>query len=192
MSYLLPFTAAVPVSLSRQNSRSSSLERIRRVLSRQTTYTQYNEAGVDIILRTPPVGAPSRKGSWLGKPRSERRQSCRRVNSRRDWSGELEESEYHLPFPAAEDETQQVHRPNGRRMVSFQDDVNGGLPTLDTTLSQGLMIDMEESPVEDEFGRDESAAGTESSGVESVDTDYSAGSEWTALSEEAEGIEMMF
>lgn len=76
--------------------------------------------------------------------------------------------------------------------MSFQDDVNGGLPKLDTTLSQGLMIDMEESPVEDEFGRDESAAGTESSGVESVDTDYSAGSEWTALSEEAEGIEMMF
>lgn len=190
ISYLLPFTSAVPVSLTRQNSHSSSPERIRRVLSRQTSYTQYNEAGVEVILRTPPVEAPSRKGSWLGRPRSERRQSCRRITSRRDWSGELEESEYYLPFPVAE-ESQQVRRPMERRMVSFQEDVNSGLPRLDMTLGQGLGIDMamEESPVEDEFERDESAVGTESSGVE---TDYSAGSEWTAFSEEAEGIEMMF
>jgi hypothetical protein len=147
-----------------------------------------------VILCTPPVDGPRRKGSWLGRPRSEQRQSCRRVNSRRDWSGELEESEYHLPFPVG-DETQHGSLPVAtRRMVSFRDDVGGGLPRLDTSLEHGLMIDMtmQELPVEDEYDGIESAVGTESSGFESLEMDCSRGPEWTAFSEEAEGIEMMF
>jgi len=82
-------------------------------------------------------------------------------------------------------------------MVSFLDEVDVGrresyLPRLDTSfVEQGLMIDVESSsPVEAEG----SAVGTESnSGLENMDTDISAtDSEWTAFSEEAEGIEMLF
>jgi hypothetical protein len=82
-------------------------------------------------------------------------------------------------------------------MVSFLDEVDEGrrgsyLPRLDTSfVGQGLMIDVDSSsPVEAEG----SAVGTESnSGLESMETDISAtDSEWTAFSEEAEGIEMLF
>jgi hypothetical protein len=82
-------------------------------------------------------------------------------------------------------------------MVSFLDEVDevgrgSYLPRLDTSfVGQGLMIDVgSSSPVEAEG----SAVGTESnSGLESMDTDISAAdSEWTAFSEEAEGIEMFF
>jgi hypothetical protein len=199
MSYILPFTAAVPVSLSRDSTAQSW--RIQAQSHERLSYTTYNEHGVDVILRTPPI--PRRKGSWLNKPRHERTQSCRRVNSTRDWSGELEESEYRLPFTVA---TEDSERGNGvsergnrvipRRIVSFQDDVEG-LPRLDT-LPHGLMVDVEESPVEREHEDDEmdgmsSAVGTESSVDGSVETYTSAAdSEWTAFSEEAEGIEMYF
>src|ERR1700743_1600374 len=102
MSFILPFTTAVPVSLSRDTESSHSLHRSLSRRHHTNSYTQYNEAGVDVILSIP-TSPPTRKPSWVhnttSKPRNERRQSCRRVNSRRDWSGELEESEYHLPFP---------------------------------------------------------------------------------------------
>lgn len=82
-------------------------------------------------------------------------------------------------------------------MVSFLDEVDDDgrgsyLPRLDTSfVGQGLMIDVESSSPLEAVG---SAAGTESnSGLESMDTDVSAtDSEWTAFSEEAEGIEMFF
>lgn len=202
MSYLLPFTTAVPVSLSREID-TSSQHSFARTLSRSTdrgSYPQFHEGGVDVVLRTPAgIGPPPRRrGSWINKPRHERRQSCRRVNSRRDWSGELEESEFHLPFHIAPEDTERGGwRAPARRMVSFLDEVDEDgrgsyLPRLDTSfVGQGLMIDVESSSPLEAVG---SAAGTESnSGLESMDTDVSAtDSEWTAFSEEAEGIEMFF
>jgi hypothetical protein len=167
------------------------------------------------------------KGSWIGKPRSERRQSCRRVNSRRDWSGELEESEFHLPFPVAVEEHERgpvagdglsclaehgergyvrdnggllrdnvglgVHGSpcaKGARTVSFRDEMQ--LPKLDTvslTIGQGLMIDMDET--EDVEGN-MTMMMLEPSSATTEDSDMTRSSEWTAFSEEAEGIEMLF
>lgn len=198
MSYLLPFTSAIPVDLSRDIDLSSSHQSIpRRSRNHNKSYSRYHEAGVEVILRT-----PQPKGNWINGSRNnpERRQNCRRVNSQRDWSRELEESEYRLPFPVASEETE---RGGGsrRRTISFRDEIV--LPRLDnafTNMGQGLMIDMEErmtssSPVE-MMERDDaegSAVGTESSGNESLETDISAtDSEWTAFSAEAEGIEMLF
>lgn len=71
------------------------------------------------------------------------------------------------------------------RTVSFREDVRV-FPRLDTSfVEQGLMIDVDEEgelePV--------SAVGTESS---VAGTAGSRESEWTAFSEEAEGIEMYF
>lgn len=154
-----------------------------------------------MVIRTPPI--PRRKGSWISKPRHERTQSCRRISSRRDWSGELEESEYHLPFPVATEETERGGHGVVQRIVSFQDE-KGGLPQLDTSFAgQGLMIDVDShivaERVEDEADRMSSSVGTESSSVESLDTFTSVDtytsvvdSEWTALSQEADGIEMYF
>ena len=202
MSFLLPFTTVIPVSLSRDID-ASSQRSLARSLSRSTdsnSYPQFNEGGVDVVLHTPAkLGPPPRrKGSWINKPNPERRQSCRRVNSRRDWSEELEESEYHLPFHVAPEETERGGgRTPARRMVSFLDEVDedgGGsyLPRLDASFAgQGLMIDVESSSPREAEG---STVGTESnSGLESMDTDISVtDSEWTAFSEEAEGIEMFF
>jgi hypothetical protein len=127
------------------------------------------------IAEIPPI--PSRKGSWLNKPRNERRQSCRRIKSQRDWSEELEESEFHLPFPITRAETERGGHPLTGKRVNFE----SLLPRIDTSfVGQGLMIDVE-SPVEGE---------TENSGIESLGS--ATGSEWTGLSEEAEGIEMYF
>jgi hypothetical protein len=117
------------------------------------------------------------------------------VNSRRDWSGELEESDYRLPFPIGLEETER----GGERIVSFRDEII--LPIIDTSFAgQGLMIDIEQmgaSTVEEKGEREDvegSTVGMESSfssGIESLETDISAtDSEWTAFSEEAEGIEM--
>ena len=195
ISYLFPFTSAVPVSLSRDIDTPSSSRSISSSHSRKL-YSQYHEAAVDAILLAPP-GPPRRKGSWISRSHgTERRQSCRRVNYRRDWSGELEESDYRLPFPLGVEETER-----GRRTVSFRDEIV--LPRIDTSVAgQGLMIDMEQmgtSTVEEEGEREDvegSAVGTESSlssPIESLETDMSTSdSEWTAFSEEAEGIEMLF
>lgn len=194
MSYILPFTTAVPVSLSR-DSAAQSWRIQAQSGNERLSYTTYHEQGVDVILRAPPV--PRRKGSWVNKSRHERTQSCRRVNSTRDWSGELEESEYRLPFTVATEDSERGNRVTSpRRIVSFQDDVEG-VPRLDTS-PQGLMIDVEESLVEREHEGGEmdgrlSVMGTDSSVVGSLETYTSAGdSEWTAFSEEAEGIEMYF
>jgi hypothetical protein len=86
-------------------------------------------------------------------------------------------------------------------MVSFRDEIV--LPRIDTSLvCQGSMVDMERkgaSTIEATGeGEDieESPVGTErsfSSGIESLEMDLSTtDSEWTVISEEAEGVEMLF
>ena len=195
ISHLLPFTPALPVSLSQDIDTLLPSHSIPLSPSHKS-YSHYHEAGVDVDLCTPP-DPPRRKGSWVSRSNgTERRQSCRRVNSRRDWSGELEESDYRLPFPVSIEETER----GGRRMVSFRDEIV--LPRIDTSfIGQGLMIDMEQigASTLEETGEGEdiegSAVGTESSfssGIESLETDMSTDSEWTASFEEAEGIEMLF
>src|SRR5579864_1574369 len=104
MSYLLPLTSFIP-----------SITFVRRSESPESgffeTATVSIKTSSDLIDNvsncTPPepIVSPTsltRKQSWLrNPPRIERRQSCRRMSSRlsRDWSVELEESEYFLPFP---------------------------------------------------------------------------------------------
>ena len=139
----------------------------------------------------------------------------------RDWSRELEESEYCLPFTVGAEEHERGARAG--RVVSFRDEVC--LPMLDAGISQGLGIEWgdlgldragEENrdQVDEEVGsvfefgmvlgieagslesleqeEDESLV-SEVSAIDSLDSDISAAeSEWTVFSEEAEGIEMFF
>jgi len=108
-------------------------------VSTPTTPTSSNTTSLAdfIIPSTPPL--IRRNQSWLNKRRNsnERRQSCRRVNSRRDWSGELEEHEYRLPFAIDLEETE--------RGGLKPDEGDGAmkLPRLDTNVGQGLMIDLD-------------------------------------------------
>ena len=61
------------------------------------------------------------------------------MNHTRDWSGELEESDFRLPFPIAPEDTK---RGGNGRTIRFRDEIV--LPRLDTLLAgQGFMIDME-------------------------------------------------
>jgi hypothetical protein len=201
MSFIVPFTSAVPVTFTREVDSSSTHSNISRRSHDHngSFYSQYYEAGANLISR-----ATQRKRNWINRPRTtERRQSCRRVTSRRDWSGELEESEYLLPFPVAVEETE---RGGGgtRRMVSFRDELV--LPRIDFTfMGQGLMIDIDVQGImsssgqimgDDERDRDVewSVVETDVSGIESLEeTDVSTtDSEWTAFLEEAKGIEMLF
>ena len=171
--------------MARDIDSSSSLPRVLR--RRQSTRYTVPSTSPDHPITPSP---PTRKGSWISRPpRPERKQSCRRVNyKRRDWSNELEESEYsHLPFPVGIHDHERGGIPgcSVSRSVSFREDVRV-LSRLDTSfVEQGLMIDVDEEveiePV--------SAVGTESSGS---GTEGSKVSEWTALSEEAEGITMYF
>jgi hypothetical protein len=134
----------------------------------------------------------------------------------RDWSRELEESEFGLPFVVGREERER----GGRRVVNFRDEVL--LPRLDESLSQGLGIEWgdvtwdgvdrgevggEEEDVGSvfEFGMvlgietgslgddEEGSLVSEGSAIGSLESDVSAAdSDWTAFSEEAEGIEMFF
>lgn len=131
----------------------------------------------------------------------------------RDWSRELEESEFGLPFAVGREEHERGAR--GGRVVSFRDEVL--LPTFDVGLSRGLGIewgdltwDRPEAVVEDvdsvfEFGMvlgiergslgddEDGSLFREGSAIGSLESDVSAAdSDWTAFSEEAEGIEMFF
>src|SRR5579862_6123432 len=136
MSFLFPFTSAIPVTISKDDSSTP------RPLRRHQD-TRIPLSGVDSDSPVIP-SPPTRKGSWLSRPPpNERRQSCRRVNSRRrDWSDELEESEFHLPFPVASHDHERGGVPMGR-MVSFREDVRVR-PRIDTLfVEQGLMIDVD-------------------------------------------------
>jgi len=141
---------------------SSQFQRLSRS-SDAVSSMQDKEAGIEIQHNS----GSRQKGSWIGKPRNERRQSCRRVNSRRDWSRELEESDYKLPFPVAIEETE---RGGGstRRTVSFRDEVEERLlPRLETLLGgDQLVINM--GQVSAELGSTDeqsvaSASGTDAS-----------------------------
>lgn len=184
MSYLLTFTSAVPVTLSRDvEAHSMSLSPEDRTL-----HPAYKE-GVDGIIYTP--DRPRRNRSWINRPpRAERRQSCRKVNSRRDWSGELEESEYSLPFPVAVEETERGS--STKPKVSSRDESCAlSLPRVDTSIGgEGLMLDVEglALSVGQSGYENDSAVVTDSGETETSVTD----SEWTPLSEEVEVAKAFF
>src|SRR5947207_7925079 len=113
ISSILPFTSVVLASLSKDIDSASSNPKSRSRFHQSCP--QYDKAGGDVVLRTP-LCPPRRKGSWISRPHSTgRKQSCRRVNFRRDWSGELEESDYRLPFLVGVEEIER----GGRQIVSF-------------------------------------------------------------------------
>jgi hypothetical protein len=161
MSCFLPFMSALPDTLSQEVESGSSQASSRRS-DENKSFSQCKETGVDIIVRTSVL---TRKGSRLVKPRRERRQNCRRVKSRRDWSGELEESEYRLPFPISLEEIERGGRPKSKGIATFSDEMKGRFPpTLDMSFV-GSMIDIE-FPVNDELEVEGREAETEGSGLE--------------------------
>jgi hypothetical protein len=134
----------------------------------------------------------------------------------RDWSRELEESDYCLPFAVGRDD---IERGTRGRVVSFLDE-RCVLPMLD--VPSGLGIDVNDWNKRGVLGEEEgdlvgvmgggievvelrlegvemeseveSDGGLrrEGSGIESLVTDVSATeSEWTSFSEQAEGIETL-
>jgi hypothetical protein len=183
VSFLFPFTTALPVTLASKDDSSSSSSspriRIARQLSSRVAWSR-SQPEVSAVAPSP----PTRKASWLSRPPpNERRQSCRRINSRRrDWSDELQDSEFNLPFQVAPHDRERGGVPV-ERSVSFLEQVRIK-PKIDTNfVENGLMID-----VDSEIEEPTSAAGTENT----TDTERSKDSEWSTLSEEAEGIEGFF
>lgn len=195
VSFFFPFTNPIQIALppkddSLPSSTSSSVVSSPRISRRQLS----TRVPLSTDTETPAVAPspPTRKGSWLSRPpRNERRQSCRRVHSsrRRDWSNELEESEFHVtPFPVASHDYERGGTPVVRT-VSFREEMRDRVfrrpRRIDTMfVEQGLMIDVDSEEIEEPT----SATGTENT----TDTDTTKDSEWTSLSEHAEGIEMYF
>lgn len=189
MSCFFPSISTLRDTLSQEVESSSPQTTSSHRSHESKSFSQCDETGVDIVVRTSVL---KRKGSRLGKPRRERRQNCRRVKSRRDWSGELEESEYRLPFPISLEEIERGGRSKPKRLALLPDEVKRRFPpTLDISFV-GSMIDIE-FPVNDEEEIEETEVDIEGSGLESLETDGNVtDSEWTAFAKELEGIEIFF
>jgi len=200
MSILLPFTQTVPQTTTREATALPRTFSLRK--SKQSV------AEIDLPPTTPPdLALPERKRSWGIK----RRPSWRRVSTlhARDWSCELEESEYNLPFELGAEEMERGSRTTRSRIVKFRDDTpimthkDEYLPALDTNLcAQGLGTDSRSPGFENRMkhvagglpGILENAGAemgsivetdsslTKGNGIESMVTDVSATeSEWTTL-----------
>ena len=140
MSILIPIAQAVPQTITREATalcRSFSLRK-----------SKYSFAEIELPLTTQTdLPLPECKRTWTIK----RRPSWRRVSALhvRDWSSELEESDYCLPVELGADEMERVSGTTRSRIVRFCDDTpitthtDEYPPALDTNSSiQGVATDL--------------------------------------------------
>jgi len=200
MSILLPIAQTVPQTITREATalcRSFSLRK-----------SKYSVTEIDLPLTTQTdLALPECKRTWTIK----RRPSWRRVSTLhvRDWSSELEESDYCLPVELAADEMERISGTTRSRVVRFRDDTptithaDEYPPAVDTnsstqglgTAAQSLGLEIRTEKAEEglsgileivgcETGSivETDSSLSEGSGIESLVTDVSTTeSEWTAI-----------